>query len=108
MQGAGGALLSRGKKALFGILAPLIFLVAAFLVVLSTSNGEGPSVGGRGMVLALVLFPIAFVVTGLLNTGVLFLSLRSRLSAFFLGLVVPVIVLILAYAYLWRVGPFQH
>ncbi len=108
MQGTKGAILSRGKKALFGILAPLIFLVAAFWLVLSTSSGEGPSIGGRSMVLALVLFPIAFVVTGLLNTGVLFLSLRSRLSAFCLGLVVPVIVLVLAYAYLWRIGPFQH
>ncbi|MDP3695849.1 MAG: hypothetical protein Q8R42_07030, partial [Desulfocapsaceae bacterium] len=46
----------------------------------STSTGEGPSIGGRGMVLALVLFPIAFVITGLLNTGVLFLSLRSLVS----------------------------
>lgn len=108
IQGAERAILSKGKKALFGILAPLIFLVVAFWVVLSTATGEGPSIGGRGMVLALVLFPIAFVVSGLLNTGVLFLSLRSRLNTFFLGLVVPVIVLVLSYAYLWRIGPFQH
>lgn len=108
MQGDEGTILSKGKKALFGILAPLIFLVVAFWVVLSTATGEGPSIGGRGMVLALVLFPIAFVVTGLLNTGILFLSLRSRLNAFFFGLVVPAIVLVLAYAYLWRIGPFQH
>ncbi len=108
MQAAEGVILTKSKKALFGVVAPLIFLVVAFWVVLSTANGEGPSIGGRGMVLALVLFPIAFVVTGLLNTVVLFLSLRSRLSALFLGLVVPVIVLVFSYAYLWRIGPFQH
>jgi hypothetical protein len=107
MQMAEGVMLTKGKKALFGILAPLVFLVVAFFAVLSTSNGEGPSIGGRGMVLALILFPIAFVVAGLLNNGVLFLSLRSRLSAFFLGLVAPVIVLAFSYAYLWRIGPFQ-
>ena len=108
MNEAEGAILSKGKKALFGIFLPLIFLILAFLVVLSTSNGEGPSVGGRGMVLALVLFPIAFVFTGILNEGVLFLSLRSRLGAFILGLVVPGIVLVIAYGYLWRIGPFQY
>lgn len=47
------------------MLLPLIFLVVAFLAVLGTANGEGPSVGGRGMVLALVLFPIALAVIAL-------------------------------------------
>lgn len=106
-QGDEGTLLSKGKKALYGILAPLIVFVVGFWVILSTATGEGPSVGGRGMVLALVLFPAALVAAGLLNTWVLFLSLRKRLSAFVLGTVVPVIGLVLAYAYLWRIGPFQ-
>ena len=108
MEGADEAPPSKGKKALIGILSPLIFLVVAFLVVLSTATGAGPSVGGRGMVLALVLFPIAFVVTALLNAGLVFLPLRTRLVTFLLGLVVPAIVLVLSYGYLWRVGPFQH
>jgi hypothetical protein len=47
MQGTEGALLSKGQNALFGILLPLIFLIVAFLVVLSTSNGEGPSLETR-------------------------------------------------------------
>jgi hypothetical protein len=59
-------------------------------------------------VLALVLFPAAFVVTGLLNLWVLFVPVTRRLSAFFLGTTIPGIMLALAYAYLWRIGPFAH
>ena len=29
-------------------------------------------------------------------------------TAFLLGTIVPVLLLILGYAYLWRVGPFAH
>jgi hypothetical protein len=107
-QGSKEALLSRGKKAVYGILAPLIIGVFGFWVILVTTTGEGPSVGGRGMVLVLVLFPIGFVTAAVLNIWVLFVSLRNRLSAFLLGTVVPMIALVLAYAYLWRIGPFQH
>lgn len=68
----------------------------------------GPSVCGRGMVLALVLFPIAFVVTALLNAGLVLLPLRCRLGIFLLGLVVPAIMLAISCGYLRRVGPYQH
>lgn len=107
-EGDRGELLSRSKKAVYGILAPLIVSVVGLWLILVTAHGEGPSVGGRGMVLVLVLFPSGLVAAGLLNTWVLFVSLRNRLSAFLLGTVVPAIGLVLAYAYLWRIGPFQH
>jgi hypothetical protein len=101
------ACLSRGKKALYGILAPLVVGIAGLWLILVTTTGEGPSVGGRGTVLALVLFPAGLVAACLLNAWVLFASLRNRLSAFLLGSAVPAIGLDLAYAYLWQVGPFR-
>lgn len=101
-------LLSPGTKAVYGILAPLIIGAAGFWAVLSTGSGEGPSVGGRGMVLMLVLFPAGFVAAGLLNTWVLLVSLQTRVSVFLIGTIVPAVALVLAYAYLWRTGPFQH
>jgi hypothetical protein len=103
-----GALLSRGKKALYGLLAPLVVGVVGFWLIGVTTHGEGPSVGGRGMVLFLVLFPVGFVIAAVLNTWVLFVSLRYRRSAFLLGGIVPAIGLVLAYAYQWRIWPFQH
>jgi hypothetical protein len=108
MRSDDGALLSRGKKALYGLLAPLVVGVVGFWAILVATHGEGPSVGGRGMVLVLVLFPAGFVVAAALNTWLLFVSLRYRLSAFLLGTIVPVIGLVLAYTYLWRIWPFQH
>lgn len=107
-QGDRGTRLKPAEKAVFGILAPLVFFVPGFLLILGTATGEGPSVGGRGMVLALVLFPAGFVAVALLNTWVLFPALRSRLGAFTLGTFVPAVGLVLAYAYLWRLGPFRH
>jgi hypothetical protein len=103
-----GALLSRGKKALYGLLAPLVAGVVGFWLIGVTAYGEGPSVGGRSMVLFLVLFPAGVVIAAVLNTWVLFVSLRHRLSAFLLGTIVPAIGLVLAYAYQWRIWPFQH
>lgn len=43
-----------------------------------------------------------------MNAVLVFMPLRSRLGLFLLGLVMPVIVLVLAYGYLWRAGPFPH
>jgi hypothetical protein len=103
-----GALLSRGNKALYGLLAPLVVGVVGFWLIGVTTHGEGPSVGGRGMVLFLVLFPVGFVIAAVLNTWVMLVSLRYRLSAFLLGSIVPAIGLVLAYAYQWRIWPFQH
>lgn len=104
----GGAFLSRGEKALYGLLAPLVVGVVGIWLILVGTHGEGPSVGGRGMVLFLVLFPAGFVVAAVLNTWVLFVSLRFRLTAFLLGTIVPTIGLVVAYAYQWRIWPFQH
>ncbi len=103
-----GAPLSRGNKALYGLLAPLVVGVVGFWLIGRTTHGEGPSVGGRGMVLFLVLFPVGFVIAAVLNTWVMLVSLRYRLSAFLLGSIVPAIGLVLAYAYQWRNWPFQH
>ena len=100
--------LPKGRKALFGVLAPLPFFALGFWLVLSTSAGEGPSVGGRGTVLALIGFPVALLATTLLNVWVLFVPLRRRLSAFLLGAVLPALSLVLAYAYLWRFWPFAR
>ncbi len=100
--------LSKASKSVFGILAPLLVSVLAFWLKLVTTTGEGPSVGGRGMVLALVLFPAAFAVTALLNLWVLFAPVTRRISAFLLGGAIPAAMLALGYAYLWRVGPFAH
>lgn len=103
-----GAFLSRGKKALYGLLAPLVVGVVGVWLIGVATHGEGPSVGGRGMVLFLVLFPAGFVIAAVLNTWVLFVPLRYRLNAFLLGTIVPAIGLVLAYAYQWRIWPFQH
>ena len=103
-----GALLSRGNKALYGLLAPLVVGVVGFWLIGVTTHGEGPSVGGRGMVLFLVPFPVGFVIAAVLNTWVMLVSLRYRLSAFLLGSIVPAFGLVLAYAYQWRIWPFQH
>lgn len=100
--------LGKADKLLFGVLAPLPVAVLAFWALLTTTTGEGPSVGGRGMVLFLVLFPVGFVVGALLNCWLLFASVTRRLSAFLLGAIVPALLLVLAYAYLWHVGPFAH
>jgi hypothetical protein len=100
--------LGKAEKLLFGVLAPLPVAVLAFWALLTTTTGEGPSVGGRGMVLFLVLFPIGFVVGALLNCRVLFAPATRRLSAFLSGTIVPALMLVLAYAYLWRQGPFAH
>lgn len=105
---AAGAPLAKAEKLLFGVLAPLPIAVLAFWALLTTTTGEGPSVGGRGMVLVLVLFPIGIVVGALLNCWVLFAPVTRRLSALLLGTIVPALLLILGYAYLWRVGPFAH
>ena len=102
------AFLSRGKKALYGLLAPLVVGVVGFWLIGVATHGEGPSVGGRSMVLFLVLFPAGIVIAAVLNTWVLFVPLRYRLSAFLLGTIVPAIGLVLAYAYQWRTWPFQH
>ena len=98
--------LSRREKAAYGILVPLLVALVGFWAVLSTATGEGPSIGGRGMVLALVLFPVAFVASGLLNVWVLFVPLNRRMAAFVLGAVVPGLLLVCAYLYLWRLWPF--
>ena len=45
------AFLSRGKKALYGLLAPLVVGVVGFWLIGVATHGEGPSVGGRSMVL---------------------------------------------------------
>lgn len=103
-----GEFLSRGKKALYGLLAPLVIGVIGFWLIEVATHGEGPSVAGRGMVLFLVLFPAGFVITAVLNTWVLFVPLRHRISAFLLGSIGPAIGLALAYAYQWRTWPFQH
>lgn len=106
--GGDAALLPRGKKALYGILAPLVAGVVGFWLIGVSTHGEGPSVGGRGMVLFLVLFPVGFVIAAVLNTWVLFVPLRHRLIAFLLGTIVPAIGLALAYAYQWQIWPFHH
>jgi len=108
MRSDDGATLSRGNKALYGLLAPLVVGVVGFWLIGVTTHGEGPSVGGRGMVLFLVLFPVGFVIAAVLNTWVMLVSLRYRRSAFLLGSIVPAIGLVLAYAYQWRIWPFQH
>ena len=108
MRSDDGAPLSRGNKALYGLLAPLVVGVVGFWLIGVTTHGEGPSVGGRGMVLFLVLFPVGFVIAAVLNTWVMLVSLRYRRSAFLLGSIVPAIGLVLAYAYQWRIWPFQH
>lgn len=100
--------MSRWQKAAFGILAPLLVSLVVFWAILSTATGEGPSVGGRGTVLALVLFPTGLLASGLLNIWVLFVPIRRPASAFILGAAVPAIMLFLAYSYLWRTGPFTH
>lgn len=100
--------LSFGKKVVFGVLAPLVMAVAALWLMLVATNGEGPSVGGRGMVLLLVLLPAGLVAAGVLNLGLLFVPLPSRRRAFVLGAIAPAIGLALAFAYLWRIGPFQR
>lgn len=102
-----GPLLSRGQKAIYGLLAPLVLGVVGFWLIGAATYGEGPSVAGRGMVLFLVLFPAGFVVAAVLNTWVLLVSLRHRVSALLLGTIVPAIGLVLAYAYQWRTWPFQ-
>ena len=105
---AGRSELSKGGKALFGILAPLPFFALGFWMILSTSVGEGPSVGGRGTVLALIGFPAILLATTLLNVWVLFVPLTRRLSAFLLGAALPGLSLALAYSYLWRIWPFTR
>jgi hypothetical protein len=100
--------LGKAEKLLFGVLAPLPVAMLAFWVLLNMSSGEGPSVGYRGMVLLLVLFPAGFAVGALLNCWVLFAPVIRRLSAFLLGAIVPALMLVLGYAYLWHVGPFAR
>jgi hypothetical protein len=105
---AAKAPLAKAVRLLFGVLAPLPIAMLVFWALLTTTTGEGPSVGGRGMVLVLVLFPVGFFVGALLNCWVLFAPVTRRLSAFLLGAAVPALMLALGYAYLWRQGPFAH
>lgn len=100
--------LAKAEKLLFGVLAPLPVAMLAFWALLTTTTGEGPSVGGRAMVLLLVLFPVGFFVGALLNCWILFAPVTRRLSAFLLGTIVPALMLVLAYAYLWHIGPFAR
>ena len=101
------ALLSGAKKTFFGLLLPLIFGTLVFWLMGVDIHGEGPSAGGRGMVLFLVFFPIGFVAAALLNTWIFFVPLRGRLATFLLGSIIPALELGLAHAYLWRLWPFQ-
>jgi hypothetical protein len=100
--------LPKGTKALFGALAPLLVSLLGFWAVLGTATGAGPSVGGRGTVLALILFPVMFVVSAFLNLWVIFVPLSRRASAFALGAIVPGVMLVLAYSYLWGTWPLTH
>lgn len=102
------ARLSKADKLLFGILAPLVVYILGSWVVLSTSTGEGPSAGYRGMQLLFFIFPAGFVVAGLLNIWVLFAPVRRRVSAFLLGSFLPVLALVIEYAFLWNIGPFRR
>ena len=99
---------SRRSRVLYAIVAPLVVALIAFWFVLRTAHGEGPSVGGRGMVLTLILLPAGVVATVVLNCWILFVPVPTRLQAFLLGSVVPAVGVALAYAYLWRVGPFGY
>ncbi len=102
------ARLLKADKLVFGILAPLLIYVLGSWAVLGTATGEGPSAGYRGMQLTFFVFPVVFVVAGLMNIWVLFAPVTRRLSAFLLGLIVPVLALMLEYAYLWHIGPFSR
>ena len=100
--------LSKADKLLSGILAPLAVHVLGSWAVLSTSAGEGPSVGYRGMQLSFFVFPAVFVVAALLNIWVLFAPVTRRASAFLLGSIFPALALIIEYAFLWNIGPFAR
>jgi hypothetical protein len=106
-QGERGLPLSRGKKALYGYVAPLILGVVGFWVMELAVRGEGPSAGGRSMVLFLVFLPAGFVIAAALNLWVFFVPIRSRLRAFLLGVIVPAVGVLLAYDYQWQKWPFQ-
>ncbi|OEY67507.1 hypothetical protein [Marinobacter sp. X15-166B] len=94
--------LSRKERWLFSIILPLCAMTAGYFLVIATTDGQGSSIGFRAIGV-LVAFPIAVLVTALLNFLFVFSRKTTRSASFAAGMVVPILLLSIEYAYLWQV-----
>jgi len=94
--------LTRKERWVFSIILPMCSLIVGYFLVIATTNGEGSSIGFRAIG-ALIAFPIAAIVTLVLNFLIAFPRENSRSSSFVVGMVVPILIFIAEYVYLWQV-----
>lgn len=96
------AALTRKERWMFSIVFPMCALAVGYFLVIATTDGEGSAIGFRAIG-ALIAFPIAVIVTFVVNFLIALPLESSRASSFAVGMVVPILILIAEYAYLWQV-----
>lgn len=94
--------LSRKERWVFSIILPICALIAGYLLVIATTDGEGSSIGFRAIG-ALIALPVAVILTFALNFLIAFPREDSRSSSFAVGMIVPVLICKAEYVYLWQV-----
>ena len=77
-------------------------LIIGYLLVIATTDGEGSSIGFRAIG-ALIALPFAAIVTFVMNFLIALPLENSRSSSFVVGMIVPIMIFIAEYVYLWQV-----
>ena len=90
------------ERWVFSILLPMCALIVGYFLVLATTDGEGSSIGFRAIG-ALIALPVVVLITFAVNFLIAFPWKKSRSSSFAIGMVVPILVIIVVYVYLWQV-----
>jgi phosphatidylglycerophosphate synthase len=94
--------LTRKERWVFSIILPICALIVGYFLVIATTDGQGSSIGFRSIG-ALIAFPVVVLSTFALNFVIAFPRDKSRGSSFAIGMIVPVLVFIIEYVYLWQV-----
>lgn len=83
------------------MILPICLLVIGYLLVISTTQGEGSAIGFRALGV-LIALPAVVLSTFGINLLIAFPWQRSRTLSFVLGMLVPVSVWVAEYVYLWE------
>jgi hypothetical protein len=86
--------LSASQRLIFGVGLPVIAFIIGFMWILGRLDGRRPSAGFGGLALFLLFFPLALVLVVAVNSFALPSRISSRRQAFFLGCMLPAVLLL--------------
>jgi hypothetical protein len=96
------------ERVFFGVVLPVVLLGIGWFAMLSRLNGKGEGAGFAGMYLLFFGMPFAIMIASVLNGCLLLCPCRRRLTAFVIGLVVPLAILTVEFHLVDRSLPQEY